>query len=91
MLLIRLRKIGFFNWEKKNLGESTYKTLSSTILEKSEIPEKRKADLREKSQKVFKYSNLYKNPEIKFNKSILKKVILYDFHNFLNLNEGYKY
>lgn len=29
--------------------------------------------------------------KIKFNKSILKKVILYDFHNFLNLNEGYKY
>ena len=56
------------NWEKK-IGESTYKTLSSTILEKSEIPEKRKADLREKSQKVFKHSNLYKNPEIKFNKS----------------------
>ena len=55
-------------WEQK-IGESTYKTLSSTILEKSEIPEKRKADLREKSQKVFKYSNLYKNPEIKFNKS----------------------
>ena len=56
------------NWERK-IGESTYKTLSSTILEKSEIPEKRKADLREKSQKVFKHSNLYKNPEIKFNKS----------------------
>ena len=56
------------NWEKK-IGETTYKTLSSTILEKSEIPEKRKADLREKSQKVFKHSNLYKNPEIKFNKS----------------------
>ena len=56
------------NWEKK-IGESTYKTLSSTILEKSEIPEKRKADLRQKSQKVFKHSNLYKNPEIKFNKS----------------------
>ena len=54
---------------EKKIGESTYKTLSSTILEKSEIPEKRKADLRVKSQKVFKHSNLYKNPEIKFNKS----------------------
>ena len=57
-----------YKWEQK-IGEATYKTLSSTILEKSEIPEKRKTDLREKSQKVFKHSNLYKNPEIKFNKS----------------------
>ena len=55
-------------WEQK-IGESTYQTLSSTILKKSEIPEKRKTDIREKSQKVFKHSNLYKNPEIKFNKS----------------------
>ena len=56
------------NWEKK-IGEASYKTLSSTILENSEIPDKRKAALREKSQKVFKNSNLYINPEIKFNKS----------------------
>ena len=58
------------NWEKK-IGESTYKTLSSTILEKSEIPEKRRTDIREKSQKIFKHSELYKNPEIKFKKSTI--------------------
>ena len=29
-----------YNWEKK-IGESTYKTLSKTLLEKSELPEKR--------------------------------------------------
>ena len=58
------------NWEKK-IGESTYKTLSSTILEKSEIPEKRRTDIKEKSQKIFKHSELYNYPEIKFNKSTI--------------------
>lgn len=59
-----------YKWEQK-IGESTYKTLSSTILEKTEIPKKRRTDIREKSQKIFKYSELYKNPEIKFNKSTI--------------------
>ena len=58
------------NWEKK-IGESTYKTLSSTILEKSQIPEKRRTDIKEKSQKIFKHSELYNYPEIKFNKSTI--------------------
>ena len=56
------------NWEKK-IGESTYKTLSKTLLEKSELPEKRITEIKDKSQKIFKHSKLYKNPEIKFNKS----------------------
>ena len=56
------------NWEKK-IGESTYKTLSKTLLEKSELPEKRITEIKDKSQKIFKHSGLYKNPEIKFNKS----------------------
>ena len=55
-------------WEKK-IGESTYKTLSKTLLEKSELPEKRITEIKDKSQKIFKHSKLYKNPEIKFNKS----------------------
>ena len=59
-----------YKWEQK-IGEATYKTLSSTILEKSEIPEKRRTDIREKSQKIFKHSELYKNPEIKFKKSTI--------------------
>ena len=59
-----------YKWEQK-IGEATYKTLSSTILEKSEISKKRKNDIREKSQKIFKHSGLYKNPEIKFNKSTI--------------------
>jgi len=56
------------NWEQK-IGKSTYKTLSKTLLEKSELPEKRIAEIKDKSQKIFKHSELYKNPEIKFNKS----------------------
>ena len=56
------------NWEQK-IGESTYKTLLKTILEKSELPEKRITEIKDKSQKIFKHSGLYKNPEIKFNKS----------------------
>ena len=56
------------NWEQK-IGESTYKTLLKTILEKSELPEKRITEIKDKSQKIFKHSKLYKNPEIKFNKS----------------------
>ena len=56
------------NWEQK-IGESTYKTLSKTLLEKSELPEKRITEIKDKSQKIFKHSGLYKNPEIKFNKS----------------------
>lgn len=57
-----------YNWEKK-IGESTYKTLSKTLLEKSELPEKKITEIKDKSQKIFKHSKLYKNPEIKFNKS----------------------
>ena len=56
------------NWEQK-IGASTYKTLSKTLLEKSELPEKRITEIKDKSQKIFKHSKLYKNPEIKFNKS----------------------
>ena len=56
------------NWEQK-IGESTYKTLSKTLLEKSELPEKRITEIKDKSEKIFKHSGLYKNPEIKFNKS----------------------
>ena len=59
-----------YKWEQK-IGEATYKTLSNTILEKSEIPEKRKTDIREKSETIFKHTKLYKNPEIKFNKSTI--------------------
>ena len=50
------------NWEQK-IGKSTYKTLSKTLLEKSELPEKRIAEIKDKSQKIFKHSELYKNPE----------------------------
>ena len=57
-----------YKWEQK-IGEATYRTLSSTILEKSEIKEKRITEIKDKSQKIFKHSGLYKNPEIKFNKS----------------------
>ena len=59
-----------YKWEQK-IGESTYKTLSSTILEKTEIPEKRRTEIKEKSQKLFKNSELLKNPEIIFNKSTI--------------------
>ena len=57
-----------YKWEQK-IGEATYRTLSSTILEKSEIKEKRITEIKDKSQKIFKHSGLYKYPEIKFNKS----------------------
>ena len=57
-----------YKWEQK-IGEASYKTLSTTILEKSEIPKKRRTEIIKKSQKIFKHSELYKNPEIKFNKS----------------------
>ena len=57
-----------YKWEQK-IGEATYRTLSSTILEKSEIKEKRITEIKDKSQKIFKHSELYKNLEIKFNKS----------------------
>ena len=59
-----------YKWEQK-IGEATYKTLSSTILEKSEIPEKRRTEIKEKSQKLFQNSELLKNPEIIFNKSTI--------------------
>ena len=59
-----------YKWEQK-IGEATYRTLSSTILEKTEIPEKRRTEIKEKSQKIFKHSELFKNPEIKFNKSTI--------------------
>ena len=39
------------------------------MFEKSELPEKRITEIKDKSQKIFKHSKLYKYPEIKFNKS----------------------
>ena len=44
-------------WEKK-IGESTYNTLSKTLLEISELPEKRITEIKDKSQKIFKHSKL---------------------------------
>ena len=61
-----------YNWEKK-IGESTYKTLSKTLLEKSELPEKRITEIKNKSQKIFKHSKLVFKRLNKFEKEKFKR------------------